>query len=297
MKKRDQYLHRLLGLEAPRNNDLLCQDCRQRQGLWRCLECFGSRMQCNECCRYSHRLLLLYWIESWMGTHFEPAWLWQNGLILHLGHGGDLCPGSPAFDNNSDSRESDDSNSESGADSKSDQQERDPAHILPSDYVNITEKPFELPERNCPWHRGPGAFPSKDYDVRTSILDSSKLPVLVIVDVTGIHELPVQFCTCHTHPISNNMQLVDMGLFPATCCRPKTAFTFRVLDDLRLDNLESKTSAYHYYSKLQRVTNPAFPTSVKVMLVVLLCNMIWQDLESIPGVNARFSTMAKPEIA
>lgn len=89
-------------------------------------------------------------------------------------------------------------------------------------------------------------------------------PVITIVDVTGIHELPIHYCTCHAHPISNDSQLFDYGLFPATFKKTKTVFTFRVLDDYRMDNLESKTSAYNYYSKLRRVTNPAFPASVKV---------------------------------
>ncbi|KAG2068925.1 hypothetical protein BDR04DRAFT_1129056 [Suillus decipiens] len=40
------------------------------------------------------------------------------------------------------------------------------------------------------------------------------------------------------------------GFFPASFNRPKTTFTFRVLDDFLLGNLECGTSAMNYYSKL-----------------------------------------------
>ncbi|KAG2738524.1 hypothetical protein P692DRAFT_201873906 [Suillus brevipes Sb2] len=63
-----------------------------------------------------------------------------------------------------------------------------------------------------------------------------------------------------------------MGLFPASFTSPKTAFTFAVLDDFLLDNLECRTSVMNYYSKLRRVTSSVFPHLVPVSAVdVLLC--------------------------
>ncbi|KAG2078756.1 hypothetical protein BDR04DRAFT_1124429 [Suillus decipiens] len=47
----------------------------------------------------------------------------------------------------------------------------------------------------------------------------------------------------------------------------KTAFTFRVLDDFLLDNLECGTSAMNYYSKLQQMTLSMFPHLVLLMRV------------------------------
>ncbi|KAG1766493.1 hypothetical protein EV702DRAFT_1204105 [Suillus placidus] len=44
-----------------------------------------------------------------------------------------------------------------------------------------------------------------------------------------------------------------MSLFLASFTLPKTAFTFAVLDDFLLDNLECGTSAMNYYSKLSAV--------------------------------------------
>ena len=31
-------------------------------------------------------------MEHWTGTHFEPAWLHQVGVEIHLGHQGRTCP-------------------------------------------------------------------------------------------------------------------------------------------------------------------------------------------------------------
>ena len=31
-------------------------------------------------------------MEHWTGTHFEPAWLYQVGVEIHLRHQGRTCP-------------------------------------------------------------------------------------------------------------------------------------------------------------------------------------------------------------
>jgi hypothetical protein len=60
------------------------------------------------------------------------------------------------------------------------------------------------------------------------------------------------------------MQLMMAGLFPATFREPKTAFTFRVLEDFHLDNLECKTTPSQFFSRLRRLTNDEFPNTVPV---------------------------------
>ncbi|KAG1852098.1 hypothetical protein DFJ58DRAFT_716618 [Suillus subalutaceus] len=67
----------------------------------------------------------------------------------------------------------------------------------------------------------------------------------------------VKYCTCPGAP-SADIQLFQMGLFPASFLEPKTAFSFDVLDDFLLDNLNG-TSAMNYYSKLRRMTTRVFP--------------------------------------
>lgn len=84
---------------------------------------------------------------------------------------------------------------------------------------------------------------------------------VTVVDVSGIHHLPVVKCTCR-EGTEEQLHYFELGLFPASYEQIKTVFTFTVLNDFRLSNLECKTSAYQYYSKLRRLTCPAFPKMV-----------------------------------
>ena len=88
-------------------------------------------------------------------------------------------------------------------------------------------------------------------------------PTITVVDKSGIHLLCIRYCTCLGAP-THDVQLFKMGMFPASFGRPKTAFTFTVLDDFLLDNLECGTSAMNYYSKLRRVTSSILPHLVPV---------------------------------
>jgi len=92
--------------------------------------------------------------------------------------------------------------------------------------------------------------------------DEDGNPFVTIVDVSGIHHLPVVFCTCETAELHHDIAYLRVGLFPASFDRIQTLFTLDVLKDFRLANLECKTSAYQYYQKLRRLTCPAFPKVV-----------------------------------
>ncbi|KAG1879029.1 hypothetical protein F4604DRAFT_1880057 [Suillus subluteus] len=81
---------------------------------------------------------------------------------------------------------------------------------------------------------------------------------MVIIDKSGVHRLEIRCCNC-PNALSPDIQMFRHGFFPASFNRPKTAFTFRVLDDFLLDNLECGTSAMNYYSKLRRMTSSMFP--------------------------------------
>ncbi|KAG1836908.1 hypothetical protein F4604DRAFT_1602134, partial [Suillus subluteus] len=78
-----------------------------------------------------------------------------------------------------------------------------------------------------------------------------------VVDTSGVHSLMIRFCRCAS-ALGPDMQLFEISLFPASFTSPKTAFTFAVLDDFLLDNLECGTSAMNYYSKLRRITSSVF---------------------------------------
>ncbi|KAL6297733.1 hypothetical protein BKA93DRAFT_710817, partial [Sparassis latifolia] len=78
--------------------------------------------------------------------------------------------------------------------------------------------------------------------------DSYGNRIIVIVDISGIHHIGVDWCQCEM-AVERDMQLLQMGLYPGTVKDPHTAFTFAVLDDFLLENKECKTAALNYYSK------------------------------------------------
>ena len=103
-------------------------------------------------------------------------------------------------------------------------------------------------------------FPPSNYTRGEKGYDELQCPILTVVDTTGIHEIRTRVCRCHP-PTINPLykQLIDMGLYPSSTERPRTVFTFRVLHHFDLTNLEGKTSAWHYYSTLRRLSSNVFP--------------------------------------
>ena len=118
---------------------------------------------------------------------------------------------------------------------------------------------------------------------------------MVIVDISGVHHVSVAFCTC-SGAQSLDMQLLNMGLYPATSKNPQTAFTFAVLDDVLLTAKECRTSIMNYYNKLRRLTDDAFPhdvpVSTKLEMWPIPAN---QDLESIPRTAPGVAPMEKSQ--
>ena len=103
---------------------------------------------------------------------------------------------------------------------------------------------------------------------RTRTSDSGN-PLLTIVDRNGIFNMEIVFCVCPDGG-KEEVQLLQAGLFPATFKQIETAFTHAVLDDFLRDNLECKTTAQQYYSKLQMATSKMFPNTVPVRFGSLL---------------------------
>lgn len=86
---------------------------------------------------------------------------------------------------------------------------------------------------------------------------------MVVVHTNGIHYLPVRFCRC-PNAATEDIQLIQMRYYPSTYKQVRTVFTFQLLDDYLLENLECQTSTYHYFQKLRRMTNKAVPQSIPV---------------------------------
>ena len=89
-------------------------------------------------------------------------------------------------------------------------------------------------------------------------LDPKGHPYVVVVDINGIHHLPTRVCMCEP-AIPLFAQYLQLGLYPVSQDRPQTVFTFRLLDDYHLTNLETKAAAQSYYAKLRRLTDDTFP--------------------------------------
>jgi hypothetical protein len=87
---------------------------------------------------------------------------------------------------------------------------------------------------------------------------------MTAVDKSGVHKLWVKPCNCTGSENSLERHLLQLGLLPASFEKTRTVFTFAVLNDFRLTNLECQASAYHYYKKLKRMTSPLIPDAVEV---------------------------------
>jgi hypothetical protein len=194
----------------------------------------GRPVQCSNCCRTSHSRLPFHRVEQWTGEFFKPAWLRDVGVQIRLGHEGSPCP-----------LEAENNPFEDFADMAVDYDDE-------SDWEDGEEAAEEPPPL--------AAFINS---VDPIDLSAKATTMMCVVDRSGIHHLPVQWCRCPGHA-SDGHQLFSMGLFPSSFKRIRTAFTFQVLDDFRIDNLECKTSANNFYRKLRRITSNAFPNSIKV---------------------------------
>jgi CxC2 like cysteine cluster associated with KDZ transposases len=110
------------------------------------------------------------------------------------------------------------------------------------------------------------AEPLYDFSERSSHRTrtaASGNPLLTLVNQTGVFDMEILFCIC-PNAGDKDEQLLKAGLLSSSFRQIETAFTFSVLDDFLTDNLECKTTAQQYYSKLQSITNRMFPDHVPV---------------------------------
>ena len=76
----------------------------------------------------------------------------------------------------------------------------------------------------------------------------------VVLDLSGFHQVVVQFCGCKD-TVPPYVQLLRQRWFPAVCGGVKTAATFRLLEHFHLLSSQSNVSALDYYRSLLRMTN------------------------------------------
>ena len=272
MTVQDEYLHRQLALETIPADGL--GSCGH-PALWRCLSCNARPTFCLSCCRDAHIRHPLHRIEFWGGEFYRTAWLRQVGIQVHCGHGGAPCPQLSAYPAGLPSLDTD----HPPPTPVSLFVDADPPSL---DADELDEVPYMVDESDTEWEDEDGDFyygsnpgtllpnvtdlpwigeaPRRDAPVRhTSTYGNDRM--VVVVDLEGVHELPFTFCACPNAP-RDDIQLLELGYYPATIHQPKTVFTPRVLDDFLLSNKECKTAAWNYYNKLRRSTNHAFPHMV-----------------------------------
>jgi CxC2 like cysteine cluster associated with KDZ transposases len=110
-------------------------------------------------------------------------------------------------------------------------------------------------------------FDFSSNDIRRARMGKSGNSLMTAVDRNGVFDTEILFCECSDSP-SRDEQLLRMGLFPATFRQIETLFSFSVLDDFLTDNLECKTTAQQYFTKLQSMTSAMFPHYVPVCLLI-----------------------------
>jgi hypothetical protein len=269
---RARYLHLLLEMEgvtkAPN-----CSVCKEAMAV-KCGDCIGGNYFCVTCCLEAHKRSPFHRIFRWTGAHFSPTSLYSLGLKLCLEHDGEPCPmtvdvssfcstfigivlnsmqGVRAAQQCLPTKKTSRAGPPSGG-------PQHPLSIPLRDSIGIADTLFDLDDSR---KRAPR--------VRTSELGN---PLVTMVHQSGVFDMEVLFCIC-PNAAARDEQLLHAGLFPSSLKQIETAFTFSVLDDFLLDNLECKTTAQQYYSKLQHMTNRMFPENVPVChiihLVICLC--------------------------
>lgn len=80
----------------------------------------------------------------------------------------------------------------------------------------------------------------------------SPLRQLTIIDINGWHKLQVGFCKCSAGNVPHYRQLLRMRWYPASFNRPKTAFTFDLLETYHKVTLQGKLNLYDFYHTIMQ---------------------------------------------
>jgi len=202
--------------------------CGIKDNLIQCIDCFSTNIFCRTCCLDAHRSLPFHRINRWNGKFFTRSSLHAQGYIIHLGHSGNPCPRNANVAH------------EGGKDDFVE------AMGISGEDVDVQKEKDRDPED--------GWFHLEEVMTER---------VVVIVHTTGVFQHHVRWCSCPGHA-KEEIQLLCLRLFPASNLRPKTAFTFDVLDHFYVDAMECKTSGDSFFQKLCQLTNNAFPDVVPV---------------------------------
>ena len=270
--------------------------------VWRCKDCSLGTSMCRACMRTSHRHNPFHRIERWTGKFYRPAELWEVGAYLLVQHhvGTQLCENLNCqldflekVETGKDSEEQEKLRNvtlgpaqeqaplpvPTPADLPTYQQkDTEPASVDNGESDEVFQKylndllkkgpdiddPLEVEdgveeeENDCPpihpylqmnsGDENPSLFPFTGTYIR-------------VVHSNGIHNIAMINCDCRGYDMVAG-DLLASRLLPASFQRIRTLFTVQLLDLFRLSNLELKTSAYHFYHLLRRITSPMDPAGV-----------------------------------
>ncbi|KAH9024662.1 hypothetical protein EDB84DRAFT_1564332 [Lactarius hengduanensis] len=248
LELRKRYLHILLEMEGRKTID-----------------------KCSDCCLEAHRRSPFHRPLQWNLTHYTQVSLHSLGLSICLGHDGAPCPqtveGIRAAQVSNPGRKGRSVHGRARSTSLDSVQEglESPESFgqlptprgtpQPEDQSSSRDIPdmlFDVPE---------GSLESTDAAASRKRTTDSGNPLFTVVDRGGIFDMEVVFCIC-SELDNTDEQLLQAGLFPATFKQIETLFTFSVLEDFLVDNLECKTTAQQFYAKLQNMTSKMFPNNV-----------------------------------
>lgn len=112
-------------------------------------------------------------------------------------------------------------------------------------------------------HLGPGSHINIYFSPSGTTQTPASAKSLIITHKNGMHKISVIFCRCNGHA-SDDIQLISARLLPLSLQNIRSAFTFDVLEDFRLASSVCKVTAYAYFKKIRRHTDPVFAGRVKV---------------------------------
>ncbi|TFY50630.1 hypothetical protein EVJ58_g10963, partial [Rhodofomes roseus] len=98
----------------------------------------------------------------------------------------------------------------------------------------------------------------------------------IILDVSGVNEVAVDYCGCETAQ-AKSMQLLRSRIIPATGIDPKTAATFRLMEFYHVLHNQSKVSGFEFYNTLSRRTDNTGTVEIKARRIVDVENRSWRD--------------------
>ncbi|KAF8582866.1 hypothetical protein K439DRAFT_1647408 [Ramaria rubella] len=97
-------------------------------------------------------------------------------------------------------------------------------------------------------------FSHLGHDGHSCIRPKSSVKVFIVLDTTGIQSMSVDFCNCDCAD-PYYIQLLQSEWFPASVANPTTVVTFRCIELFQCATLQSKISAYNFYSALECLTD------------------------------------------